>query len=177
MAGKSRKSAHHIVDTAMLLLLLALVLFFCQYRRGVQAAGDEPADGSLPAVGSGRSHTRNRAVPAATPRPRRTSAPAPLPALDADEKIWVAKGEVVGSGNFFVCRAVCRPPWEGRVFDILQATRGTEDWIPQNDHFVRCIRNNENSHLTGGLWQTPPENPETSLCFLVIRQSEVPSEP
>jgi hypothetical protein len=27
------------------------------------------------------------------------------------------------------------------------------------------------------LWQTPSENPETSLCFLVIRQSEVPSEP
>jgi hypothetical protein len=177
MAGKSGKSAHHIFDTAMLLLLLTLVLFFFQYRRGVQAAGDEPAGGSQDADGNGHSKIRIRAVPAATPRPRRTPAPAPLPALDADEKIWVAKGEVVESGNFFVCRAVCRPPWEGRVFDILQATRGTEDWIPQNDHFVRCIRSHENSHLIGGLWQTPSENPETSLCFLVIRQSEVPSEP
>jgi hypothetical protein len=182
MARKFSRFKSHVLDTVLFLMLAGVVL--SQFRRGVHAAEERTVaiGNELESEDFINPRPRPRASPSpvpspsVTPRPRPTAAPVPLPVVLTDEKIWVAQGELYSIQNSYVCRAACRKAWEGKSFEVLQATRGTEDWSPQQDLFVRCRNDFEISYLSGGLWHTPPDTPESSLCFLVIRQFSEASE-
>jgi hypothetical protein len=172
MAQRNTRYTNKAVDLSVVLVLLLLIL--SQYRRKVHAAGEDYSVDRQ--YGQGFAPPRPSPGPAVTPRPRGTSVPVALPNISSDEKIWVAQGELQASRNSFACRAMCKPSWEGKIFEILQVTRGTEDWMSQQDVFARCHKDTESSYLVGGLWHTPPETPESSLCFIVIRQSSAASD-
>jgi hypothetical protein len=106
-------------------------------------------------------------------RPRRTPPPTPLPNFQTPDKIWVVQGEIHQSQDVFVCRAECRSNWGGLTFEVLQTTRGSEDWRWNSGELSKCFDSSQDTEklfLSGGSWQTPPVNPEESLCFLVVRQ-------
>lgn len=106
-------------------------------------------------------------------RPRRTPPPTPLPNIQTPDKIWVVQGEIQQSQDVFVCRAECKSGWSGLTFEVLQTTRGSEDWRLHSGELSECfdsVHDSGKKYLSGGSWQTPPTNPEESLCFLVVRQ-------
>lgn len=176
MSGKSALNLKKAVDISLIALIFAML--FCQYRRQVLAAQEEQVEG-------GRSAVLPRVTPAPTSSPRpqpspRPTPPAPLPQVAATDKIWVVEGELEAHEDAFSCRVACRPAWDGRVFEILQATRGAEDWISLQDSMAGCTSETGGlvrKFLRGGSWQTPPDTPEAALCFLVIRQHGSNSEP
>lgn len=105
-------------------------------------------------------------------QPLQTSVSPQLPSLPTTDRIWVAQGELYHQEDFYTCRVTCRAEWEQSEIGILQATRGSEDWLIQDDKAVKCHLGHRDSsvkYLYGGAWQTPAGSPEESLCFLVIK--------
>jgi len=176
MFGKSTLNQKKAVDISLIVLVFALI--FCQCRRQVLAAQEEQAADIRSAV-----PPRVTPTPPSPPRPQpspRPTPPAPLPRVGTPDNVWVVEGESEAHEDSFSCRVACRPAWNGRVFEILQATRGAEDWISLQDTFAGCTAESTSfrgQFLRGGHWRTPPDTPEAALCFLVIRQHRGNPEP
>jgi len=117
----------------------------------------------------------------ALPRPfptvtatRRPPALQPISVSRPALPMWIGQGELHPHMDEFVCRVRCERNWLGYDLEILQATRGAEDWVSFEGEAVRCFEEEANSQqwfLHAGLWMTSADSPEDNLCFLVLTAS------
>lgn len=88
--------------------------------------------------------------------------------------MWMGQGELLAHDDEFVCRVRCERSWVGFDIEVLQATRGAEDWTSFEGERIRCQEEGENSgrwYLHAGRWSTASHLPEDTLCFLVLTGS------
>ena len=122
------------------------------------------------------------AAPGAIPRPGpspnpsqpKPQVPTPIPSPDPQQPIWVVKGEVQNVAGEYVCQIRCKEHWRGEEMQILQSTRGGEDWKSGDGEMSTCMvygGQHPSLILHGGHWDSPPDTPEDSLCFLVLSES------
>ncbi|MEN9825694.1 MAG: hypothetical protein RI953_1439 [Pseudomonadota bacterium] len=144
-------------DLSLLLMLLGLMLVLV--KRRVEASTESRFENLKPTP---------------TPKqPRTPPRPSPLPFINPTDKIWITQGEMLPGNSGYFCRVACRGGWEKKTFEVLQSTRGAEDWNTHHDEISVCSRvpaGGANPYLDGGLWLNPPALPDESLCFLVIRE-------
>lgn len=153
-----------IYSADITLFFLALSLMVCVFRSRVEA--------STKSTSSISPKSETAPTPRSTPTPRPTH-PAPLPQTQPTDKVWIVQGEIYRHNETYTCRTRCKDSWDGRSFELLQSTRGSEDWITHQNETVRC--HSESSHpsnhfLVGGSWYTPASTPDEILCFLVIKE-------
>lgn len=117
-----------------------------------------------------------RPTPIPTPLPTvrpRPIPPSPIPSPHRVHPMWVGQGDVVSRDDEFVCRVLCKEEWFGKSFEILQATRGGEDWVSLEGQKAVCTPESDDQGiraLVAGRWATPADSPEQALCFLVISE-------
>lgn len=158
-----RKLNLKLFDTVLFVMLFASLILLGKPR--VEASTEPPVSGYPHAVGP--------------KKPDKPVRPAPLPFVKPSDKIWVLQGDVVADQNTWYCRASCRSDWEKRTFEVLQFTRGAEDWSSSADEVSACRMRPGSTgkvFLEGGEWRVPPAQPDDSLCFLVIREIPTPPE-
>lgn len=167
MSGIGRKNIFDFI--IIIIMICALICLFRPQVRASQQGVEPPADNF--------SETQ---TPTVTPTPStpRSAPPPPLPFIQPSDKMWIVQGEVYQSQDFFSCRITCRSTWQGISFEILQTTRGSEEWTPHQDEVVRCQTDSSGTikkFISGGHWNTAPITPDETLCFLVIRQAQLRS--
>lgn len=111
--------------------------------------------------------------PTVAPTPRQPGLQ-PISVARPSRLMWIAQGEIQFYENAYVCRVRCERSWLGFDLDVLQATRGTEDWLSFEEVRVRCLEEGEGTakwYLHAGRWPTGSHSPEESLCFVVLSDS------
>jgi hypothetical protein len=110
-------------------------------------------------------------LPSATPRP----APArPISVTRPSRPMWLTQGEIHAHEGEYVCKVKCEKNWQDLDLEVLQATRGGEDWVSFEGKPVNCRADMSEPPqwvLHAGHWTTPGNAPEDSLCFLVMTES------
>lgn len=151
-------------STEITLCFLVLSLMVCVFRSRVEASTESSSSANPNAFVA--------PTPRSTPTPRPTH-PAPLPQTQPTDKVWIVQGEIYRHHDSYSCRTRCKDSWDGRQFELLQSTRGSEDWMTHQNETVRChseSRHPSNQFLVGGVWHTPASTPDEILCFLVIKE-------
>ncbi len=111
--------------------------------------------------------------PTVTPTKRPPSLQ-PIAVARPARPMWIAQGEILAHDEKYVCRVRCEQGWLGFELDVLQATRGAEDWMSFEGEKVRCLEEGEGSgqwYMHAGRWLTASYSPEDMLCFLVLTES------
>lgn len=156
-----------------IIVLMMFCALICLFRPQVRA--------SQPPEETPQTILPQPTTPPVTPTPHspRPTPPVPLPFIQPSDKIWIVQGEVHPEQDHFTCRTPCRSAWQGDDFEIIQTTRGSEEWTSHQNEFAQCKSESELSakkFLSGGSWSTAPASPDEMLCFLVIKQVHLRSE-
>jgi len=199
MFGADEKRLKKFFNTWLCVSSVGILV--CVSKKQFQASASSFLSAQTSEDGRSPSPSLPRPVPSPTPLPTvpLPTRPVTFPSVTPQDQMWVLSGDLqlrdsIHSNDAetlidqsdsendslnvakssYTCRVVCKKEWGDLSFEILQSTRGGEDWTLHQNHLSRCVSDDvrpSETYLTGGHWRTPAQSPEDTLCFLVVRRS------